>query len=100
MTVADKLIDACEKLPGFYGYRPSMKEHEIIIDELQFRLTDKDHECEYFLRIYLNDHTCVDADIDAHYSDGSIARVHDHEETFSDIINHKNKLIASLNRFL
>ena len=100
MTIADKLIDVCEKLPGFYGYRPSMQEHEIVIDELQFRLADKENECEYYLRIYLAAHRCVRADIDAHYNDGSIARIEDKEAGFEDIIAHKNKLMTSLNQFL
>lgn len=100
MTVADRLIHACEQLPGFFGYRPSMKDNEIVIDELQFRLPDEENECEYYLRLYLNENQCTHAEIDAHYSDNSIARIEDNESGFEDIIGHKNKLMHALNQYL
>lgn len=100
MTVADRLIHACEQLPGFYGYRPSAKGHEIQIDEIQFRLPDAENECEYYLRIYLKAHACVGADIDAHYSDRSIAHIAEDEAGFEDIVAHKNKLMAALNQYI
>jgi hypothetical protein len=94
----EKMIQMCEKLPGYYGYRPSMIGESIEIDELMFRLNDSDENCEYSLSIFMDNNRISNTKIDVRYSDGSIASVMDNELKFKDIVGHKNKLVKFLQK--
>lgn len=97
---ADKLIEVCERLPGYYGYRPSMVGDDIRVDELLFRLDGKEKDCEYSISIVLDEKKCVETQIDARYTDGSIAKLLRDDEDFKDIWNHNEKLVQIIERFL
>lgn len=97
---AEKLIEVCEKLPGYYGYRPSMVGDNIQVDELLFRLKTEKHECEYTISIVLDGNKCLDSTIDARYTDGSIAKVTKGDTDFKDVWSHNNKLVMVIERYL
>lgn len=93
MDIAEKLIDVCEQLPGYYGYRPSMQEDTLYIQEVYFQLPDETNDCSYSLCVYLSDNQATHATIDVRYSDGSMAYADESHPVFADILAHKNKLL-------
>lgn len=95
MVTSERLIDVCEKLPGYYGYRPSMENQMIWIDELMFHLEDKTNDYTYMLHIFLEKNKTTHAYVDVRYDDGSISRVREDDPEFEDIIHHKNKLMSA-----
>lgn len=98
MAIVDELIEVCEKLPGFYGYRPSFVKNEVIIEEIIFSIKSEEENCEYIINIYLKENKCVSSKIDARYDDLSLAQIFDEEEEFKEIVTYKNQLIKGLNQ--
>lgn len=100
MVSSEKLIELSEKLPGYFGYRPTMSNGEIHIEEVMFRLSERKEgeKVEYLLSLFFTDNRCVDGVLDARYSDGSVATIKDSDTDFSDIIGHKNKVVSALNK--
>lgn len=97
MSKYEKIIQIAEKLPGYYGYRPTIEGQEIILKELFFRLHDHDAEMDYTLVLFYENGMFEEGIVDAKFSDGSVVEVQEDDEDFREIILHKNKIMKALN---
>lgn len=98
MSRTEKMLDISQKLPGYYGYKPYFDDQgEVKVSEIIFQLEDKEKNCDYNLKIEVENEKCKRGLIEIRYDDYSIAQVEENDLEFLEILSHKNKVIRVLN---